>query len=165
MYCSTVPKQWPVFKVFLPGTSLTKTKTTSGQCVCLFIHDTRQLFRIYLDLLDHAGRQRWAADHITAGQLTSDFCCHGHWAPHNISYDAQWLLVQLPRWTPAKFRLAGHGWLLQNTTFYKQHYHTSLKGNLKQIKPDGLKVNALKDEASRLLLFTYCHKATTLCLK
>ncbi len=45
----------------------------------------------------------------------------------------------------------------------KQYHKTSLKGNLKWIKPDGMKVNAFKAEVSCLLLFTFYHSGITLC--
>ena len=93
-----------------------------------------QLYRAYLNLSNHAGRQRCATDRSYCRSINQWFCSHGHQVQHNISYDVQWRLpVLLSHWTPVQFGWprAHHGWLLQNIRFYKQHDHTSLKGHLK----------------------------------
>lgn len=119
MYCFTFPHFQVLFLfVFLPWKdlrSIYKHGSFSGHIwICLTMQ----------------GGKDGPLTGVTAGQLTNNFCSHGHWVQHNISYDVQWRLpVQLPHWTPVHFRwpLAGHGWLLHNISFYKQHYHTSLK--------------------------------------
>lgn len=111
-------------ELLFPRKGRTKTKTRSGQCVSEYVW-TCLTMQEGIDGLP---------PRVTAGQLTSGFCSHGHWAQHNISYDVQWCLpVQLSHWKPEQFRwsMADHSWQLQSMTFYKQHHHTSLKSEFK----------------------------------